>query len=126
MTQGETLPVFASGNVKLTAAALGVQRESPLHPCSLVSPTVNEIVQCHFWGKSTFLGVMAGALAAFTYVNLCPKPSRAGVSMGTVMVLVVVSRLSEPEVLWCPATDAVLGSLALFGFANYCTLFNYL
>jgi len=46
--------------------------------------------------------------------------------MGTVVVLVVVSRLSEPEVLWCPATDAVLGSLALFGFANYCTLFNYL
>lgn len=72
--------------------------------------------------KSTFLEVVVAALAPSTGVNLRPKPSELGsstrVSMGMAIVLIVVSQLSKREVPLCPAADAALGSLALFGFVS--------
>lgn len=124
MTESETLPIFARDNVRSVAAAPGVRRESQLRPCSLLTPAFTvKSFNDPVLEKSTFLGALAGALASFTCVNPRPKPSEPGSSarvsgVGMAIVLIAASRLSDCRVPLCPAADAVLGSLALFGFAS--------
>lgn len=124
MTESETLPIFARDNVRSVAAAPGARCESQLCPCSLLTPAFTvKSFNDPVLETSTFLGALAGALASFSCVNPQPKPSEPGSStgvsgVGMAIVLIAVSRLSDCQAPLCPAADAVLGSLALFGFAS--------
>lgn len=99
-TESETLPIFARDNLRSVAAPPGARRESHLHPCSLLTPALTvKSFNDPVLEKSTFLGVVAGALASFTCVNPRPKPSEPGSStrvsgVGMAIVLMAALRLS--------------------------------